>query len=129
MFKTQYNCGPKKGQVFTQPSLTDELADEPLSQIIKQFTLPQVVSGYLKSNSDVSFNDKTTEEEVEAAFDDFATADLPQMSKADQLAALVDAQVELERLRYAMSSKPLTEPVKPQEREAKAASIDDSVKA
>lgn len=110
-FKTQYNSPHSRGEVFTEPSLTDQLANEPLADIVRRFTERDIVNGYRSLKSDVVFDESTTEREVEAAFDDFAAADLPLMSKVEQAEALVDAQNEIERLQKATASKPATKPV------------------
>lgn len=127
--RSQYNPPEFRGEVFTEPSMTDQLANEPLSDIVKRFTLPQIVGGYLKQDASVILNDETLEADLEAAFDDFAEADLPLMSKADQAAALVDAQVELERLQKVKASQRSTEPVKPQKLPEEKEASKDSDKA
>lgn len=114
-FKTQFNSPRSRGEVFTEPSLTDQLAYEPLGDIIRRFTERDIVNGYLSNKSEVNFDEKTTERDVEAAFDDFSTADLPMMSKVEQAEALADAQNEIERLQKLQAAKPKTEPVKPRE--------------
>lgn len=127
-FYTQFDPPASAGEVFKFPSLTDELADEPLADIVRRFSDAEIVGGYLRSKSEVVFDDKTTPADVEAAFDDFAAADLPLMSKVEQAEALVDAQNELERLTKAAAAKRKNEPVKPPKLpEEEAASTDSQV--
>lgn len=128
-FRTQYNSPRSRGEVFTQPSLTDELADEPLSEIVKRFTLPQIVGGYLRQQADVVADSKLTEEDLEAAFDDFTTADLPLMDKVDQAEAMVAAQLEIERLQKLIAKQPNPKPVKPQEYPEEKEASKDTEKA
>lgn len=115
------------GEVFTKESLTDQLADEPLKDIVERF----LASGTpLPSfgNSDVVLTETSKAADVEAAFDDFATADVARMDKVEQMDALVTAQRLVEQLRRDASAKPKNEPGRPQEhpeeKEASTSSAD-----
>lgn len=84
------------GQVFTEPTLTDGLADEPLERIYKRFVLsgeaPQMVNG----DVDYSADDET----IEQAFADSATDDVSAFDKVEQADILATAERLVEQLRF-----------------------------
>lgn len=92
------------GQTFTEESLTDELADEPLKRIYERFVLsgqtPHMVNGDLDYNAD--------EETVESAFADTALDDVTQLSRVEQQDILATAERLVEQLRI-KSAEPLEE--------------------
>lgn len=102
------------GEVFEQDSLTDQLSDESLEQVVKRF----MSTGYVPRSTekpDFELTSATTGAEVEAAFDDLRTEDVSRLDKVDRLDVLVTAQRLAEQeQRKAKSERPNQEPRRPQ---------------
>lgn len=102
------------GEFNPLDSLTDQLADESLQDIVKRFmvngTIPRV-----NEASDLQVTAKTTLDDVESCFDDFATEDVSRLDKVEALDALATAQRLVEQLRKEQAQKPNKAPMRPQE--------------
>lgn len=94
--KIYSNFRPPKwhGQKFTKPSLTDQLADEPLERVYQRYVQSGAVPPLLRGDVDVNASDA----ELEAAMNDLATDDVSQMSRVEQADVLVNAQRLVEQL-------------------------------
>ena len=82
------------GTTFTQPSLTDELADEPLSRIFERY----LSSGRFPQMSDGDIDASAGDEALDAALADSALDDVSCMTKVEQQDVLVTAQRLVEQL-------------------------------
>ena len=89
------------GQRFTKPSLTDELADEPLSRIFDRYLSSGQRPPLLSGDVDMDASD----EALDAALADSALDDVSQMSRVEQQDVLVTAQRLVEQLRQSAASR------------------------
>lgn len=106
MFYSLFKNRPKTtGQRFTQPSLTDELADEPLSRIFERYLssgrVPQMADGDVDANAG--------DEALDAALADSALDDVSCMTKVEQQDVLVTAQRLVEQLQQQRTAASLEE--------------------
>lgn len=109
----QFNSPVDAGELNPLDSLTDQLADESLQDIVRRF----LVSGTIppqSNNADLQLTDKTSLADVDACFDDFATEDVSRLDKVDALDALATAQRLVEQLRKEQAQKPKQAPIRPQ---------------
>lgn len=124
---SQFNPPASAGEHFTLPSLTDELADEPLSKIVERF-MTQGQVPFDKSKSDLFLSSDTTLDDVEAAFDDLRNEDVSRLDKVEQADVLVTAQRLVEQLQKQQREKLSQEPIHPKEApEEKAAYTESKV--
>ena len=95
------------GEVFSKESLTDQLADEPLVDIVNRFlNAGSPLPGSLADGLDLALA-KDPVKAVETAFDDFSTADVQQMDKVEQSDVLVTARRLVEQLQRQSAGKPI----------------------
>lgn len=116
MFVIYSQKSPRKdvGEVFVKPSLTDQLADEPLDKLVARFML----AGGKLSIDEADFVIKPDQngnlvepsaKDVEAAFDDSATEDVAAMDRADAFEVLEQAR-EASAVLAAINAKAQAEP-------------------
>lgn len=120
---SQANPPVTTGEFFTEPSLTDQLADEPLDRIVKRF----VSQGFVPMSHDkpdVVIGNDVTGEQLDEAFDDFSSAEVRQMDKVEMVDALVTAQTAFEQLQKAKFKKPVQTP-KSSQQESQAPDVID----
>lgn len=89
------------GQTFTQASLTDQLADEPLKRIFERYIRSGEVLPMVKGDVDAN----ASAAELDAALDDLSDADALTMSRVEQAEALATAQRLLEQLQKPLAVK------------------------
>lgn len=111
---SQFNPPAVAGEVFTLPSLTDELADESLKTIVERF-IAQGAVPVDRSNPDLVIGERTTVDDVEAVFDDLRNEDVSRLDKVEQADVLVTAQRLVEQLQKQRQVKPGQEPIRPKE--------------
>lgn len=91
MYKVYSQKEPRvdKGEVFLLPTLTDQLADEPLDKLVARY----MIAGQKLSlgPADLEIDDNTKDADIDAAFDDFATEDVAAMDRADAAEVLRQA--------------------------------------
>lgn len=114
-YKVYSQCNPPAdaGEFNDLESLTDQLAYEPLSEIVARFMANGNISRPVES-ADLQLTDKTTLDDVEACFEDLATEDVSRLDKVEALDALATAQRLVGQLRKAQAPKPHQEPIQPQ---------------
>lgn len=105
--KVYSQCNPPAdaGEFNDQESLTDQLAYEPLSEIVARF----MAHGFIPrqpEKADLQLTDKTTSEDVDACFEDLATEDVSRLDKVEALDALSTAQRLVEQLSKEQAQKP-----------------------
>lgn len=90
-----------KPEVIKGVSLCDKLADEPLEQIVKRFLATGQQFPFASESADLTLDGKTTAEDIEGAFDDFAIADVARMSGVEraEVAFTAGAMLRQERER------------------------------
>lgn len=111
-YKQVYSqCNPPAdaGEFNDQESLTDQLAYEPLSEIVARFMAHGSIPGQ-PEKADLQLTDKTTSDEVDACFEDLATEDVSRLDKVEALDALATAQRLVEQLRKEQVQKPRQAP-------------------
>lgn len=88
-----------KPEVIKGVSLVDKLADEPLESIVKRYLATGQQFPYANDSADLILSGKTTAEDIEGAFDDFAVAEVGRMSDVERAECAFNARATLERER------------------------------
>lgn len=88
-----------KPEIIKGVSLCDKLADEPLESIVKRYLATGQQFPYTVAESDFTITEKTTTEDIEGAFDDFASAEVARMSGVERAECAFNARATLERER------------------------------
>lgn len=95
------------GEVFLKESLTDQLADEKLEDIVNRFmNAGSPLPGSYSDGLDLASAEDPVKM-VDTAFDDFSTADVQQMDKVEQSDVLVTARRLVEQLQRQSAGKPI----------------------
>lgn len=94
-----------KGEVNTLPSMTDQLADEPLQSIIERFQRAGVSISVPPDNGGIEVK---SVEDLDKAFNEPVVSS---MDKVEQLDALATAQRLVEQLRKSSNNAPKSAPV------------------
>ncbi len=94
-----------KGEVNTLPSMTDQLADEPIQSIIERYQRAGVPISVPPDNGGIEVKSL---EDVDKAF---SQVDVSSMDKVEQLDALATAQRLVEQLRKKSNNAPKSAPV------------------
>lgn len=80
---SQFKPRHAKGEVFTLPSMTDQLADEPIERLVQRFAIS---GGKLDfGHADIPNIDNMTVDDVDKVFDDITTDDLKKMQSVDMI--------------------------------------------
>lgn len=114
-YKVYSQCNPPAdaGEFNDLESLTDQLAYEPLSEIVARFMANGNVPRPAE-RADLQLTDKTTLDDVDACFEDSASEDVSRLDKVEALDALATAQRLVEQLQKEQAQKPHQEPIQPQ---------------
>lgn len=109
--KVYSQCNPPAdaGEFNDLESLTDQLAYEPLSEIVARFMAYGSIPRQ-PEKADLNLTDKTTSDEVDACFEDPATEDVSRLDKVEALDALATAQRLVEQLSKGQAQKPRQAP-------------------
>lgn len=110
-YKNVYSqCNPPAdaGEFNDQESLTDQLAYEPLSEIVARFMAHGSIPRQ-PEKADLQLTDKTTLDDVDACFEDLASEDVSRLDKVEALDALATAQRLVEQLSKEQAQKPRQE--------------------
>ena len=94
-----------KGEVNTLPSMTDQLADEPIQSVIERFQRSGVPISVPPDNGGIEVKSL---EDVDKAFSQPVVSS---MDKVEQLDALATAQRLVEQLRKSSNNAPKSAPV------------------
>lgn len=116
MFVIYSQKSPRKdvGEVFVKPSLTDQLADEPLDKLVARFMLAggklaiDEADFVIKPDQNGNLVEPSAKD-VEAAFDDLATEDVAALDRADAFEVLEQAR-EASAVLAAIKASALSEP-------------------
>lgn len=111
-YKVYSQCNPPAdaGEFNDLESLTDQLAYEPLSEIVARFMVNGGNIPRPAEHADLILTDKTTSDDVDACFEDLATEDVSRLDKVEALDALATAQRLVEQLSKERARKPRQEP-------------------
>lgn len=114
-YKVYSQCNPPAdaGEFNNLESLTDQLAYEPLSEIVARF----MANGNIprpSEKADLQLTEDTTLDDVDACFEDSASEDVSRLDKVEALDVLATAQRLVEQLRKEQAQKPHQEPIQPQ---------------
>lgn len=91
----QYKSRPtKKGEFFTQLSLTDQLADEPLQRIFQRYVSSGMSLPMVDGDIDIADN-----ESIESALADTACSDPSMLTKLEQQDMLRTAELLVEQMK------------------------------
>ena len=109
--KVYSQCNPPAdaGEFNDLESLTDQLAYEPLSDIVARFMANGGNIPRPAEHADLCLTDKTTLDDVDACFEDLATEDVSRLDKVEALDALATAQRLVEQLSKGQAQKPRQE--------------------
>lgn len=88
-----------KPEVIKGVSLCDKLADEPLESIVKRYLATGQQFPYSHEQADMELTNETTADDIDGAFDDFASADVARMSGVERAECAFNAKATLERER------------------------------
>lgn len=114
-YKVYSQCNPPAdaGEFNNLESLTDQLAYEPLSEIVARF----MANGNIPrppEKADLQLTEDSTFDDVDACFEDSASEDVSRLDKVEALDALATAQRLVEQLQKEQAQKPHQEPIQPQ---------------
>lgn len=120
----QYNnIRNDEGERFALPSLTDQMADEPLERIVNRFL---ATNGTLPMMSGTEVPED--EEKLEEVFEQLASADVSQLTRVEQAEVLLTAQRLVEQLESSRRASRKEERKSDVESVAQKTSSNDSLK-
>lgn len=88
-----------KPEVIKGVSLCDKLADESLESVVKRYLATGQQFPFDTSSADLTLTGQTTADDIDEAFDDFASVDVSRMSGVERAECAFNARATLERER------------------------------